>query len=312
MESPVLSAYTDYRVYLKDEFAYRQYQTRTQRRPYSYTDFSAAADIKSPNYLKTIIEGQRNLSPEMIKKFARALKLDKQEFKEFEALVFYGQEKDPLQRNSYLKNLSEIRAHKALEAGEIEKSVWDKVPNWISWVLYAMVDQEHVRFDPKHLKELLRHKATPAELEAALNRLKDNGDIKLSETGEAHKTGLMMNEAQKIPPALVRKLQAELIYLGLESLYKDEPTEREISGFTLAMTPQEFQWVRHELRKVRKDLQSKLMMEREKAPGERVYQVNVQMFPLTEKAAFREPPEVEPFEEKEKGPEGPNTGDKDI
>ena len=113
----------------------------------------------------------------------------------------------------------------------------------------------------------------------------------------------MISNADKIPTALVRKLQSELIYLGLESLFRDEPTDREISGFTLAMTEDEFQMVRHELRKVRKDLQSKLMMEREKKPGERVYQVNVQLFPLTE-------PSSSSLEKKDSV--SPSTRDKDI
>jgi uncharacterized protein (TIGR02147 family) len=91
----------------------------------------------------------------------------------------------------------------------------------------------------------------------------------------------MISNADKIPPALIRKLQSELIYLGLESLYKDDPSDREISGFTMAMTEDEYQWVRKELRTIRKELQTKLMMAREKKQGKRVYQVNIQLFPLT-------------------------------
>lgn len=300
MERPSLSIYTDFRKYLEDYFLYRREQSKGRLRPYSYSDFSAAADIKSPNYLKMIISGQRNLSPEMCRKFAKALKLNKEETIEFETLVFYGQEKDPLVRNKYLKQLSDIRAQKALASGDIDSSTWDKIPNWLSWVLYAMIDQEDVRFSPQKLKALLRNQASEKQINEAIEKLISSQDITVDEDSVAHKKSSMISNADKIPPALVRKLQAELIYLGLESLYRDAPTDREISGFTLAMTKEEFQWVRHELRKVRKDLQSKLMMEREKTPGKRVYQVNVQLFPLTNEAT------------QGKDPENLSTRDKDI
>ncbi len=277
---PVLSTYVDFRDYLKDFFEYRKKQTEGQLRPYSYSDFSAAADIKSPHYLKMIIAGDRNLSADMCKKFGRALKLDKQEQLEFDTLVFYGQEKEPLQRNQFLKQLSEIRAQNALKDGQFDQETWDKVPGWLSWVLYAMIDQENATFTPADLKRALRPQVSEKQIAQALEKLLSSGDIEIV-GGYARKKNKMISNADKIPPALIRKLQSELIYLGLESLYKDDPSVREISGFTMAMTDEEYQWVRKELRTIRKELQTKLMMAREKKQGTKVYQVNIQLFPLT-------------------------------
>ena len=277
---PVLSTYVDFRDYLKDYFEYRKKQTEGQLRPYSYSDFSAAADIKSPHYLKMIISGDRNLSADMCKKFGRALKLDKQEQLEFDTLVFYGQEKEPLQRNQFLKQLSEIRAQNALKDGQFDQETWDKVPGWLSWVLYAMIDQENATFTPADLKRALRPQVSEKQIAEALEKLLSSGDIEIV-GGYARKKNKMISNADKIPPALIRKLQSELIYLGLESLYKDDPSDREISGFTMAMTDEEYQWVRKELRTIRKELQTKLMMAREKKQGTKVYQVNIQLFPLT-------------------------------
>ena len=92
-----------------------------------------------------------------------------------------------------------------------------------------------------------------------------------------------MSGLDDVPAELVRKIQSELIYLGLESLHKNTPQEREVSGFTLAMTEKEYEWVRFELRKLRKQIQKEISMKREQAPGDRVYQVNIQLFPVTDK-----------------------------
>ena len=77
LSRPSLMAYTDFRVYLRDFYEYKRRLTSKDLRPYSYATFAAAADIKSPNYLKLIIDGERNLSSDMTRKFARAMGLSK-------------------------------------------------------------------------------------------------------------------------------------------------------------------------------------------------------------------------------------------
>ena len=66
--------------------------------------FSAAADIKSPNYLKMIIEGKRNLSEDMISKFAKACSLNKSQGDEFKLLVLFNQ----FQKIPYLSKYKKI------------------------------------------------------------------------------------------------------------------------------------------------------------------------------------------------------------
>jgi len=284
MELPKLSEYTDYRIYLQAFYKAKIHGSQGQLRPYSYSDFSAAADIKSPNYLKLIIEGKRNLSQEMAKKFARALRLSKKSTKEFELLVHYNQEKDPLLRNRHLKDLSEFRARRSVSDGKISAEAYDQVSNWLVWVLYAMVDQQGVRFEPSALRRALGGQVNEAQINEALKKLVTSGQIKIDEISKfAMKTKSLNSEAEKIPVELVRKIQSELIYLGLEALHRYGPKEREVSGATLSMTQKEYEWVRFELRKLRKQVQTEVQTNREKDPGERVYQMNIQLFPVTEK-----------------------------
>ena len=106
--APDLTNYMDFRQYLSDFYEYRRKQTKNQLRPYNYQTFSAAADIKSPNYLKMIVEGKRNLSEDMIGKFAKAMSLNKEQGEEFRRLVLFNQALDPADRNVFLKKLTEV------------------------------------------------------------------------------------------------------------------------------------------------------------------------------------------------------------
>lgn len=279
---PRLSTHTDFRQYLKEFYNFKKKTQSSPVRSYSYATFSAAADIKSPNYLKLIIDGQRNLSDNMIKKFAKALQLSKAETEEFAALVHYGQAKDPLERNRCLKVLADIRVRKQMDSGHIKEEVMNKVPSWVTWVLYALADQEGVDFDINRLRETLRGRVSLDEIQRALDTLIEKGELKRDEEGNITKGRKLMEGSSDIPPALVRKLQAELIYLGMESLFQDDPTEREFGAFTMALTKEEFEKVKFEVRQLRKRLYADFSVQREQTKGERVYQLNFQLFPVTE------------------------------
>lgn len=283
LEMPSLAEHLDFRKYLAEYYSYRREISKKDLRPYTYAVFSAGANIKSPNYLKMIIEGRRNLSPDMISKFAKALGLSKDQGEEFRLLVMFGQATDPAERNLFLKELNEFRVKAKLKSGEISKATWEKIPNWVAWVLYSMIDQEGADFRLLKLRDHLRGKASDNEIEEALRSLINSGEISVDDvTGRPQKTRNLMENAEEVPPALVRKLQAELMYLGMESLFRDSPTEREFGTATMSMTQAEFEELRFQLRKIRKEAQKSNAVKRATSKGQRVYQLNLQLFPVTE------------------------------
>lgn len=282
---PMIADYMDYRRFLQDFYLFRREQTKKSLRPYSYSTFAAAANIKSPNYLKMIIEGKRNLSPDMIGRFAKATGLNKADADQFRMLVQFNQSADPSGRNLLLKDLSDMRVERQLKAGEIDRKAWDKLPSWVAWVLYAVMDQGGVDFKIDNLKDLLRGKAKADEIEAAIKSLVESGEITYDETTKTYaKSKNRSDGLEDIPVALIRKLQAQLMLLGLESLYQDSPTEREFGTLTLALTQSEFEELRFKLRQMRKQVHKDISTQRMQTPGERVYQLNLQLFPVTDKA----------------------------
>jgi uncharacterized protein (TIGR02147 family) len=283
VEAPAVGDYLDFRKFLAAYYNYRREISKNDIRPYNYGVFSAGADIKSPNYLKMIIEGRRNLSPEMIGKFAKALGLNKEQTEEFRILVMYGQASDPAERNMHLKELNEFRVSQKLKSGEIDSKTWAKVP---TWVIFAATEQEGMSANPQTLRKILRDKASVDEIESALNNLLESGELVKDETtGELKRARQLMENSEEISVAMIRKLQSELMYLGLESLYQDSATEREFGSATLSLTKAEFDELRLTLRKIRKDAQKNTSVARANSKGERVYQLNLQLFPVTNPAS---------------------------
>ncbi len=277
-----LSQYMNYRDFLKDWYQNRLQETKNNLRPYCYRDFSVATNLKSPHYLKLIIEGKRNLSSDLVPIFARALGIPKEKNDEFNLLVLYTQEKDPTQRNLFLKKLIDIRVENQINSGEIDRKAWDKIPNWVTWVLYSLADLKSTTTDLNQLFLLLRGKATVQEIKNSLEGLISSGELATNDSGELVKTRNLMEAADEVPVALVRKLQAQLMLLGLESLHRDAPTEREFGSLTMALTSSEFEDLRFKLRQMKKTFNKDNTMARGQTKGERVYQLNIQLFPVTD------------------------------
>lgn len=278
---PALSEYMDYRLFLADFYLAKKHLTRASIRPYSYSIFSAAADIKSPNYLKMIIEAKRNLSPEMVVKFAKACQLSKAQTDEFKLLVGFNQAEDPADRNYALKKLSEFRVEQKMKHGELDRKTFEEMPNWIGWIIYALVDQEGVSFETSQLKDLLRGKASESEITEAVENLLKSGELVRDPITNTVSKGKPTDAQKEIPSALVRKLQMQLMYLGLESLYQDAATEREFGSLTMSLTETEFEQIKFKLRHLRKSMHKDNLTARESSKGERVYQLNLQLFPVS-------------------------------
>ncbi|MFN7904257.1 MAG: DUF4423 domain-containing protein, partial [Pseudobdellovibrionaceae bacterium] len=215
---------------------------------------------------------------------AKAMSLNKEQGEEFRRLVLFNQALDPADRNVFLKKLTEHRFQVQLRSGQIDQKTCDKIPNWVTWVIYAMIDQEGVQFDAKSLRLLLRSKASEDEIQQALDNLIANGEVIRDESGKLKKARTMMESAEDIPVALIRKLQMQLMYLGLESLYQDSAVEREFGALTLSLTQSEFEDLKFKLRHMRKSLHKDTVIQRMQTKGDRVYQLNIQLFPVTAKS----------------------------
>ena len=111
-----LFEYMNYRDFLRDYYE----EKKREHSFYSFRLFSQKAGFKSPNFLKLVIDGNRNLSKESVYKFVKALGLNKKESDYFENLVFFNQSESLEEKNAYLARLLKHRTK--ADPGRIEES----------------------------------------------------------------------------------------------------------------------------------------------------------------------------------------------
>jgi hypothetical protein len=105
-------SYVNYRRFLKDYYL----KAKAEKKYFSYRYFSRRAGINSPNFLKVVIEGKRNLSSKTIEKFATALGLNQQETVFFRRLVMFNQAKTASEKQESYILLREMANHVRMNA----------------------------------------------------------------------------------------------------------------------------------------------------------------------------------------------------
>lgn len=274
-EVPKLTSYMDFRSYLQDFLDFKRSQ-KLGIRKYSHSDFAAAADMKSPQYLKLVINRQRNLSEDGVAKFCKALGLNKEDSCEFLHLVFYNQATKPKERYKYLQKLSEHRARSVQGI---------KTPHWLKVIIYSICEGMAGEYSQSDFKNLLGDKCKMNELKECLVELVADKAIncETNQKGDTlYKKSVGQNTfSSDIPLDVIKKIQSDLLLLALESLFSDSPKDRDLGSFSIALTAKEFEDTKFEIRKFRKSLLKDLLIKREKSPGEKVFQVQFQIFPVT-------------------------------
>lgn len=280
---PHLANYVNYRDFLADFLTYKRSQ-KIGLRKYNYSDFAAAANLKSPQYLKLVIENKRNLSDDGIEKFSKALGFSKKDSEHFSCLVKYNQATAPKERYHFLQKLS---LHRSEHVQEL------KSPHWLKVIVYSVCDGMGGAYSLNDLQKLLKNRCKIQDLQNCLDEMVEEKTLQIihgssSETHLYQKTEGKNPLSNDIPLEIIKQIQSDLLFLGLESLFIDDSSQRDLGSFSIALTQKEFEMVKFEIRKFRKNLLKDLLILREKDHGDRVYQVQFQVFPVTEKTARKQ------------------------
>src|SRR3954468_13150182 len=104
--TPSVFAYTDYRRYLREYYAW----AKTHQRGFSHRAFMAKTGMSGPNYFKRVMEGAHNLTENSIPKFSAALGLTEPEAEYFKNLVYFNQAGTLEDKDKYFGILMQLKS----------------------------------------------------------------------------------------------------------------------------------------------------------------------------------------------------------
>jgi uncharacterized protein (TIGR02147 family) len=276
---PQIFEYSNYRKFLAALYEFEK--ARDPR--FSYRSFSKAAGFASPNFLKLVIDGKRNLSHESIEKFTTGLKLSAQEAEFFRSLVLLNQAETTLEKRYRAEELMRSRVFRKLHplkpAQHAYYSQWYHVP------IRELVGTEDFREDADWIAKHLTPAISASEARGALETLQQLGLIRRDEKGRLRQTEALLSTGDEVASASVAQFHREMIQKGAEAIDRFASSERDISSLTLAVSEQGLSEIKELVQRFRKEL---LAIAQNEKNLDQVVQLNFQLFPVTQSSKKRE------------------------
>lgn len=271
---PVITEYLNYRQFLKDFYQAKKKENAS----YSYRVFANKAEFGAPSHFKMVLDGTRNLTLKTIPKFQKALGLKKkQEAQFFELLVHYNQAPNPDEKIRYFNEIMELRRKKGLSL--LEKHQFNLLSHWHYVAIYVLIDLHDFRDDYEWITKRLRKKVTHHQIDQAIESLKALSLIERDEFKGWRQTSGALTTDEDILHLSVRQYHKDMLALALDSLKEDPAAVKEFNGVTLPIRKDKLPILKDKIRTFRKEI-NELASNMDEL--DQVYQLNIQLFPLTE------------------------------
>jgi uncharacterized protein (TIGR02147 family) len=280
VERPAPESFDDYRAYLRAMINFLK-ATRPQ---FSYRYFSRMAGFSSPNFLKLVAEGKRNMSTRSITKFSRGLGLDPQEAEAFETLVLLSQAQTDEERNRHYQRLRR-HARRHTTAARLEEAQYRVYSLWYILPIRELLLHPDFREDPTWIGRRLNPEVKAPEVRQALSLLEEVGLAVRDEQGRLRPSTTRISTGPRVRSLAVRNFHRSMLELASNALEAAPQDQRDVTALTLTLSRRQFELVRGRIAQFRRELLD-LVEEEQRGEGpdvepREVYQVGFQLFPLT-------------------------------
>lgn len=244
---PTPEDYDDYRAYLRGMIKYLK---ETQPH-FSYRYFSRLAGFSSPNFLKLVAEGQRNLSERSISKFARGLGLDAREQELFGDLVRLDQARSDRERNQAYQRLRR-RSQKNHPRARLEETYFRVLSLWYSQPIRQLTRSPEFQEDPAWIGRRLSPTIRPAEAQRAVQMMLEVGLLARDESGRLKMAESPFAAGGRVRALADRNCRRSLLDRAREAI--DNGTDAVISGQVVVLDDEGWSEVRDRVKRFEQDL----------------------------------------------------------
>jgi uncharacterized protein (TIGR02147 family) len=264
--------YLDYRGFLSD------YYRRQKEANYffSYRYMSQKLGIDHSLIVK-IFAGKRHLANKTIPAFIKFCRLSGKEADYFEALVRFTKAKSEREAKVYLERMLALKEYTSFS---LEASQYEFYQKWYYSAVRALLDCITFDGDYALLAKSLNPPITPDQAKAAIDLLVKLHLIEQNQDGIYKPTSHHISSGNHWQSFAIAAFQKETIAMSAQSLDRDPRDTRDISSVTMSITREAFEEIRLILQECRSTIIKKVN-EIPDGESDRVYQLNLQMIPLS-------------------------------
>ena len=268
--------YFDFREFLKDDLA----QRKARNPGFSIRSMAAKLQIDSSMLIR-IFNEQRNISTNLMPKFIKFLGLRSKEAEYFDHLVKFCQAKSERERLAEYNVLVKLRSGRMREVPKAHYVFYEE------WYFSAI--RELLRFFPftgdyHALSRTLEPPITVHEAKRAIGLLLRLGLI--DKIGDAYVVrDDSISTGERWHGTAVQRFHHDTLVKAIEGLNRIPRKERDYSTMTMCYSADGYKKVRELLKRTREEMTRIEDADRER---NRVYQINMQLFPLSKSLGGQE------------------------
>jgi uncharacterized protein (TIGR02147 family) len=221
-------SYLDYRAFLRD-----YYLDRKERRGLSYRGFSKRAGLKSPNYLKLVVDGQRNLTADMAERFAAACGLTKDAASYFKDLVAFNQARNNRERNAHYARLTGHQKYRSEHRLEMAHAAYHST--WYVPAVRELAARSDFHSDPEWIARTLVPEITRAQAEKALETLLALGLLVKRDDGGVAQGEALVSTGPEFHALHIASYHRAMMEQASESIDRVASSDRDISSLTMCL-----------------------------------------------------------------------------
>ena len=265
-----LYTYLEYRDFLRDTYEERH----ATQAFFSYRYMAGKLGIDS-SYLIRVLQQKKHLAEDLLAPFCELLGLDAQQSKYFENLVAFNKAKTDGQARTFYEQLLKCRG---VEYQTVQADRQEYFSRWYVVAMRSLLDNEPFDGDFRKLAARFSPRITERQAKEAFYLLERLGMLVRKDSGyeltDAHLHSGAHWEADSI-----REFQFACLQLAGRSLRKDPPHLRDISTMTMNINADHLEKIRALILEFQENVVKILEPQQ---PCDRVCQLNIQLFPLTQ------------------------------
>lgn len=268
--------YLDYRRFLRDY--YEQQKQRNPNFSLRYFAMKAGIPMSTASVFTSVVRGRRKLSAEYAHKFIRGMGLKGKAAEYFECLVRFNDAKRLSERERHYNQLLRLREPSAQLLSRDQYEFFTKWYHTAIWALFGFVPQKKGQVDFARIGRSLQPSIETRKAQQAVEVLERLGLLVPDASGYYQLHQPLLTTGDEVKSLQVASYQVETMRLALGAIDRCRADMRDISTVTLSISQATFEKMKAKVQQFRKEL---LELARNDHQEERVYQCNLQLFPVT-------------------------------
>jgi uncharacterized protein (TIGR02147 family) len=264
--------YTDYRLYLRDYYD----EQKVKNPAFSYRYFARKAGFNSSGLYKDIVDGRTGITRSLILRFATAMKLSPKQQEYFETMVYFNEAKTVEEKKLYFERLMKYHNSKAFR---VDASQYEYYSKWYYIAVRELLAIGNFKDDYAAFAQTLNPTIRPKQARKAIEVLKKLGLIQKDKNGYYRSIDKILTTGSDVKSLAIANFQKSMMDMAKEAIDRHPAHHRNISTVTFSVSKDTYNDIKAELDASRKRILG--MLDRSENE-DRVCQLNMQLFPLTQ------------------------------